>query len=462
MINTAVVLVDADKQLAGAPVACAGIFGVPLLKRILIDLRRAGFENIYVLLNRADHRINEVLDDTEPKVKFNVRQISDDWRSEIIFVNDRRALVLSADRLSDFRLLENLSQTGVSAERAIITYDNNDPAAPRLNERKFRLNDGRVVQAEEVSAATETGVYVLPTETISGLRDLKFETLKEAALIFRQKGKAVYFDIGNGFVQPIESRADIKVAERRLIRYIYKATDEKHARLNKRILMPFLKLVLKTPLTPNIISLIGVMVSLLSGYFFAQGAYLYSLLGAFLALVSGLLDHVDGSVARLKSKESAFGAHFETVCDFIFYFVFGVGITVGLYRNSGNSFYIFLGVAAFFGTLISLLMISYQRKRFVKNPSLYAAEAHRKIDQTKPNPLIRYGRMIYFIIRRPVLPYYLIILTALKLLPFVLFMTAFSANLFWILLAYSIRLTRTTDSASVQPVGGEESKPLSL
>lgn len=462
MINTAVVLVDADKKFEKAPVACAKITGVPLLKRILIDLRRAGFENIYVLLNRLDDNINEVLKDTEPRVKFKTRLFSDDWRSEIIFMKDRQALVLSADRLSDYRALETLSQTSVPVDHAVVAYDKNPPDAPQISERKFRLNEGRIVSAEEVSAATETGVYVLPTETISGLRDFKFETIKQAASDFLKEGEAVYFDIGNGFVQPIETRSDVKRAEQHIIRYIYKATDEKHARLNKRILMPFLKLVLKTPLTPNIISLIGVMVSLLSGYFFAQGKYLYSLLGAFLALVSGLLDHVDGSVARLKSKESAFGAHFETVCDFIFYFVFGVGLTVGLYRNSGNSFYIFLGVAAFFGTLVSLLLISYQRKRFASNPSLYAAEAHHRIDQSKQNWIIRYGRMSYFVIRRPVLPYYLLILTAVQLLPFVLFMTALSANLFWILLAYSTRFSRPADSNSIQSVGGKESKPLSL
>jgi phosphatidylglycerophosphate synthase len=444
MINTAIIFVDADEKFENAPIACAQITSVPLLKRILIDLRRDGLENIYVLVSRADKAIEAILKDTERKVEFKVRHFADaGWREEIAKSKDRQALVLTADRLSDFRVLQTLAETTTAIDHAVLAFDQNDEDATGPPETAFYPNDGRVVKADEMADAKETGIYVLPAETAAQIKDFKAGSVKEAVSSFIKNDKAIYFDIGNGFVQTIASRGDIRRAERRILRYIYKATDGKHALLNKRILMPFLKIILRTPLTPNMISIIGVMTSLGCGYFYARGQYLYSIIGALLAYVSGLLDHVDGSVARLKSKESAFGAHFETVCDFIFYFVFGVGMTLGLYRKTGSQIYIFLGVAAFFGMLISLLIISYRRKQFAGNPSLYAAEAHGKLEANSQNGIIRYARHCYFVVRRPILPYYLFILTALSLLPFVLFMTALSANLFWIFMLYTSRLFRT-------------------
>ena len=444
MINTALIFVDADQKFENAPVACAQITGVSLLKRILIDLRRAGLENLYVLVSRPDKSVEAVLKDTRKKVEFEIRQYTDDgWREEIAKSTDAQTLVLTADRLSDFRVLQTLAETDLPGRYALFAFDRNDEGVLREPETGFRLNDGKLIEAADVADAKETGIYVMPSEAAAAIKDFKSESLKEAACTFIVNDKAFYFDIGNGFVQIINSGDDIRRAEQRILRYIYKATDGNHARLNKRILLPFLKIILKTPLTPNMISIIGVIISLGTGYFYARGEYIYGIVGALLAYISCLLDHVDGSVARLKSKESAFGAHFETACDFIFYFVFGAGVTIGLYRNSGNSIYIFLGGGAFFGMLISLLLVSYRRKQFATNPSLFGAEAHSRLEANSQNGIIRYARRCYFVVRRPVLPYYLFIFTALSLLPFVLFMTALSANLFWIFMLYTSRLFRT-------------------
>ncbi len=345
-------------------------------------------------------------------------------------------VVFTSDRLSDHRLLHNLSELKpANPKDATIAVDLKDIDAPSPAEQRFRLNDGRVVTAEEFAdapIARKLGLYLMPTAKVAEFTAGSPAYLAEEAEAVEN---AELFEVGNGFVETIVSREAVKRAERRLIRYIYKSTDGMYARRNKRILKPILPYIFKTPITPNMVSLIGVIVSIYSGYLFAKGGYWYGVAAALITYVSALLDHIDGAIARIKSKESDFGAHFDTLCDYIFYISFGLGMTAGLYRGTGNPFYIWLGVAAVFGILVSLILISYARNTRATTASTYAAEVHKQFETR--SQVTRIARRIYFVIRRPVVPYFIIFFSIANLLPFILFMTALSANLFWMFHIYT-------------------------
>ncbi len=441
MTTTAVLFIDTKLTAGGSSVAATPITDVPLLKRIVIDLRRAGIENIMTVMTERTPELEAILDDVR-RTNFTRHTFSDtDWRKSLRAGTDHSVLVLTADRLCDYRFLENLAQARPSAPgRAMIAVDVKAEDAPAPNERRFFPNDGRVLEDGSAAQARRTGVYRLPAGEVADVREAAAGYFAQLADEHIARGTVDYFDIGNGFVQVIDGAAAVRIAEQRLIRYIWKSTDGKHGRMNKRLILPLLKVLLKTPLTPNMVSLLGVIVSIISGYFYARGQYLYAIVGGLLAVASSLLDHIDGCIARLKSKESAFGAHFDTICDYVFYVSFGLGATIGLYRSSGSQIYIWLGTAAFFGILISLVITSYRRNTFASNASAFATEAHSLLDQNLQNPIVRLGRKTYFVVRRPALPYYLLLLTAMYLLPFLLFMTALSSNLFWIFQVYTHKI----------------------
>ncbi len=80
-------------------------------------------------------------------------------------------------------------------------------------------------------------------------------------------------------------------------------------------------------------------------------------------------------------------------------------------------------------------MISYARNTRATSASTYAAEAHKKYETR--SQATRIARRIYFVIRRPVVPYFIVFFSVVNLLPFILFMTALSANLFWMFHIYT-------------------------
>ncbi len=79
-----------------------------------------------------------------------------------------------------------------------------------------------------------------------------------------------------------------------------------------KILEPLLQRIGRLPLHANHWTLIGAMVGLAGGVVFL---YSYWWIGLALLLLRGLLDHIDGYVARNFNQRSTFGAVMDDLCD---------------------------------------------------------------------------------------------------------------------------------------------------
>jgi phosphatidylglycerophosphate synthase len=108
-----------------------------------------------------------------------------------------------------------------------------------------------------------------------------------------------------------------------------------------------------TNITPNQITVLRAVFNLLALIFFIAGDYI-SLILAFCAFqINEILDHVDGDLARFKNMQSKKGLFLEYLVDVpgsTTYGLFGLSVTIGIYRTSHdiNIFYIFIaGLMAF-------------------------------------------------------------------------------------------------------------------
>ncbi len=108
-------------------------------------------------------------------------------------------------------------------------------------------------------------------------------------------------------------------------------------------------------LTPNIVSLIGLTLALLSAFVYAvsQSQPLWILLATVLFLASGFCDALDGVIARIFQQTSLFGGFLDSLLDRYADAAVYVGIVIGGLCN------ILTGLAALAGSL----MVSYSRAR---------------------------------------------------------------------------------------------------
>jgi len=112
-------------------------------------------------------------------------------------------------------------------------------------------------------------------------------------------------------------------------------------------------------LTPNQVSLLGVLSALFSAYIYWSSRFEPALLtvAALLLLISGFLDALDGILARLYGEVTLFGGFLDSLLDrYADAFVL-VGIILGWLTT--EPLWLFSGLAALMGSLL----VSYSRAR---------------------------------------------------------------------------------------------------
>jgi phosphatidylglycerophosphate synthase len=236
---------------------------------------------------------------------------------------------------------------------------------------------------------------------------------------------------------PVTSTSSVAAAERWLAAHSGKPLDGIYSRFNRWLCRPFVRALTHTPVTPNMVTLSGLLVAIVSAYCFSQGTYLASLAGALLFFLSGLLDEVDGMLARIRFSDSSFGTWFEGTVDNVSYLLLFIGITFGLYQQRGPQ-EVFIGEVTLLGAVLSILVISWQRKRSTRpdKPHEYIGKVYQLLEQDRGNLVSRTVRELQMFIRKGVVIHYVVLFTALGLLPLLLRLAALGSTLTWTLSLY--------------------------
>ena len=124
---------------------------------------------------------------------------------------------------------------------------------------------------------------------------------------------------------------------------------------SKVVLDPVAVFLLKIGLTPNAITLLGMVLSAAAGVFAGFGKF--TLAGVIL-LVGAPLDAVDGAMARQRGKPSRFGGFFDSVID-RYSELFVLGGLLYYYVGQGNA----LASLLIFIAAAGSVMVSYTRAR---------------------------------------------------------------------------------------------------
>lgn len=143
-----------------------------------------------------------------------------------------------------------------------------------------------------------------------------------------------------------------------------KDTDGFFARhFDRKISGAISRLLLRTPITPNQITLAVTGIGILAGYCLAQPGTLPKVAGAFIFLLTSILDGCDGEVARAKKMTSALGGWLDLWGDNVVHVAVFYGMGLGLTRDTGNPLFQQLGLYATIGTIVSAALASVQTWR---------------------------------------------------------------------------------------------------
>jgi len=123
--------------------------------------------------------------------------------------------------------------------------------------------------------------------------------------------------------------------------------------------MPLTDRLIRIGVGPNAITTVGAGVVVASAIAFGFGGVR---LGGFLLLLSGLIDTLDGQVARTTGQTTLFGAFYDSTLDRVGDGATFIGIAIFLLTTSGVRYPV-LGAVLCMVAILSSLLVSYARAR---------------------------------------------------------------------------------------------------
>jgi CDP-diacylglycerol--glycerol-3-phosphate 3-phosphatidyltransferase len=115
-----------------------------------------------------------------------------------------------------------------------------------------------------------------------------------------------------------------------------------------RLLQPFLLLLAGFGVTPTMLTISSLLLICVSGLVLSQN---HLITGGIFLLLGGLLDGIDGELARVTNRTTKFGAFLDSICDHSGDFALSLGL-LWLYLNKRASTEVMLIFVALFGSML--------------------------------------------------------------------------------------------------------------
>jgi phosphatidylglycerophosphate synthase len=299
------------------PALATDIGGIPYGLRLAADMALAGATEIFVVWNGdvPPPDLGDIANDPRLASRARLRVVTEPPRGD----DAEPILLVRADRVfhrDSPKLVAHAFRPGSTL--SILQGGDNDAAftAPRAVAARFAAAASRAEGLREAIAAIAAGqtIFVEPPYM-------------------------------NFTVAAPDARA-LRRAERLLVGSLRKAADGIAAKaINRHISLPITRLLCRTPVMPNHVTLVALACALAGGYVISRGGYTSGVLGMLLVELGSIIDGIDGELARLRFQFSRTGQWLDTVVDDIANVAYSSGVIASLYA-AGQTWAVPVGVVA--------------------------------------------------------------------------------------------------------------------
>ena len=375
------------------------LLGQTLIERILRSCATAGVQQFLVVVGHAEEKMRAYLGALEERLGVSVTCVrAEDWvlgngasmRSVAGHVGNRRFFLVMADHLFDPEILNKLLLDPPGSGEVCVAIDYDRQRVFDLDDAtKVSCADGRLVAiAKNLDEwdGIDTGVFLCTPELFPALRraqDAGQHSLSHGIAELVPRGLARAVDVTGCRWLDVDTPAALEEAERRLLASMHKdAQDGFVSRwINRPLSARLSKYLVRTRITPNQITVVSFLISLMGAAFLFLGTYAAGVLGGVLIQAGSVVDGCDGEVARLKGIATPRGAWLDTMLDRYADLAVTFAIVAAYARHFPGAFPWVIGMVAATG----FILVSYVTKEFkLRHQSDYP---HDFLDRVKHRDL---------------------------------------------------------------------------
>lgn len=336
----------------GSPKPLVKVGGIPLLERVILSAKKIGVKEFVIVIGYQAARIRKTISARKLGVKITwVRNI--DWKKpngvSVLKAEkyvENKFLLFMSDHVFDLNILKQIKDYNLSTDSGVLCVDYALNRIPNLDDAtKVRTEGNRLINLGKSLTdfnAIDVGIFICHHDLFEALRisqESGDETLSGGIRVLSEEGKMATFNIGDSFWQDVDTIPDLRYAEKLLLRSTRSKNDGIIAKtINRRISNRISKWLLKTPITPNQISVLNFIFMIFIAWLVSTGNPVNVIIGGILFQFASILDGCDGEVAIIKLKDSKTGAFVDTITDHLSYMTFIIGVTIGVYHVTQNVF----------------------------------------------------------------------------------------------------------------------------
>jgi CDP-L-myo-inositol myo-inositolphosphotransferase len=347
------------------------VLGVPLIERVILTASRAGLSDFTVVTGYQGEKVRKFLDQLAVRRGLLINHlVNDAWRAgnglSVLRARDEFKepfVLLMADHLVEERLLVALQSEPLEEGevRLAVDFDLRNPRVDVTDATKVRVRGDRLERIGkrlEGYHGFDTGCFLGSPSLFAALERAGAErhdtTLSGGLQVLAEGGRVRTLDIGDAFWIDVDDARAVRRAERSLLGRLRKPSDGPVSRhLNRPLSTRISRHLVRSPITPNQISLFCFALSALAAGLFALGGHLWLAVGALFAQLASVIDGCDGEVARLRFEESAFGGWFDAVLDRYADAFLLFGLTWHAYFARDASWVLAVGFLAIIGSFMN-------------------------------------------------------------------------------------------------------------
>ncbi|MCH8311898.1 MAG: NTP transferase domain-containing protein [Nitrospinae bacterium] len=347
------------------------LFGIPLIERVIRCAVEAGADDFFVVTGYQRESVCVFLDRLAKRLGIGITPIvNEDWEKEnglsVLKARDylrEPFLLLMADHLFNSSIVRKLVELPLTDGEIALGVDRN------MSNSLIDLEDVTRVRTEGEKIQDigknlkdyngfDTGLFVCTPAIFDALERCAEATgdtsLSGAVRRLASEGLANAIDIDGQFWIDVDDPEAFERAENALMANMRgKVNDGPVARfLNRPLSIWISRRLVNYSITPNQISLVSFLFSVLAAGLFALGGYFALFLGGVIGQFASVIDGCDGEVARLKFQTSDYGKWLDAVLDRYADAFLLFGLTWHAHADRTEGLVLFVGFLAIIGSFL--------------------------------------------------------------------------------------------------------------